>query len=342
MLRIAAIQIILAVICVIGVVLAPAALAEPEFAPSTKQTISGRGGSSLLSDSAGASIQCEQDTSTAEITGAKTVGGMVVLFTGCFGKTSESESACTVKSASAKNAGEIDTLTLKGLLGLVAKAEALSGVGLLLEPTTGHSWFTVAKATCATEAAVEGSVAGEITGVIEGGLAAEVNFVGSSGKQTIKKITVPAGEKEPELKAFGTAKASEDATDVLGVAKEIEIVGLKVVPRITVNPASKTFNQLTVALNQSENQTVTYTNNGPGAWGIGTEFVLLQERPGAQDGFSLLAANNTCFNRVIPETAPNNKCSVELQFKPPTVGLYNGAFKIVPLAPFMTLSGEGI
>jgi hypothetical protein len=340
--RVTAIVLALVGASTIGITVVSTALAEPELSPTTKQKITDRLGTNTLSDAAGASITCSQGTGSSEVTGPRSTGVLVVTFTGCTGKETESESPCTVKGAGAKNSGEIVTNTLKTLLGLVATSEATSGIGLLLEPAAGHTWFTVAKATCTTEGALEGTLAGEVTSLIEEGKTLEIGFLGKTGSQRIKKITVPPGEEKPSLKAFGVVNTSDEGAEALTFEKTVKLSGLKAVPRITVNPTNKTFMNLVVANNERETQTVTYTNNGPGAWTIGVQSILAQEHPGLIPGFSLLAANNTCFNKVVPEAAPNNKCSVEIEFKPPAVGSYTGAFKIVPYSPFMTLIGEGI
>jgi hypothetical protein len=221
-LRVKQLGLTLITVAIVTTMTAASALAEPEFSPSTKQKITGSSKTSSISSSAGTLITCPNDTSTGEVSGSTTLGNVIVTFTGCTGKEGGKE--CTVKSVSAKNAGEIVMHTLKGTLGLVSSSEAPSGVGLLLEPTTGKVWSTVEKTSCTIETAVEGSLAGEV-GPINEGKEGELAFTGNVGSQSIKKITVGGVEHKPQLTAFGTT-VSDSRTEGILFEKSVEIAAV--------------------------------------------------------------------------------------------------------------------
>jgi hypothetical protein len=179
-------------------------------------------GPGILGSATGETLTCQKDLGTGEIIAPDSVGGVSVTFSECTGKKNETEKACTVKSTNG-GPGEIKTATtLKGLYGLVAHTESTSGVGLLLEPETGKVFVNIASATCAIEAAVEGSLAGEVP-LQPISLLGRLLFIGTAGTQKIKKITVLSGEKKPELSAFGLVKASEQTNEVIHFSVAIEI-----------------------------------------------------------------------------------------------------------------------
>lgn len=211
---------ILGVMLVLNLVaVAVASAADPEFKGSTKQTFKTTSGTGALESSAN-KIICSSDSSVGEVQGASKVGKVVVKFVGCTGE--EGGKTCTAKSSGAKT-GEIVTRTLDGELGLVAKAEAASGVGLLLLPEASKV-FVEPEGPCLTTAAVEGSIAGEASPIGVSSTAGKLVYVGSKGSQSIKKITVLGANVEPKLSAFfGIVNASETTTETITYNGAIEV-----------------------------------------------------------------------------------------------------------------------
>jgi hypothetical protein len=199
----------------------PASGTLPEFKPSTKQAVSGSTGVLTLQTSTTKTLTCAKGTSVGEITGARTVGAVVLTFTGCEIKEG---SGCKVKSAGAKTSGEIVTKTLAGELG--ETEQATSGVGLVLSPTSGEEWTQI-----------EGECVGPFAGILEGSLGAEVTpvnkltktatlaFVGSDGEQKIHQIKLKGSEiVNPKLKTASGTTISWDATETLTFkGNEVEI-----------------------------------------------------------------------------------------------------------------------
>jgi hypothetical protein len=202
------------------VTVAAASAADPEFKGSTKQTFKTTSGTGTLESSAGTKIVCTKDGSVGEVQGASKVGKVVVTFTGCNGE--EGGSKCTAQSAGAKT-GEIITKTLDGELGLVAKTEAASGVGLLLLPESGKE-FVSPEGSCLTKAPVEGSIAGEASPIGVLSTTGKLSYTGSAGSQGIKEITVLGSVVKPKLSAFlGIVAASEDTSEEITYAGKIEV-----------------------------------------------------------------------------------------------------------------------
>jgi hypothetical protein len=135
---------------------------------------------------------------------------------------------CTIKSVGAPQEGLVETNTLNGLLGLVKTTEASSGVGLLVQPTTGRVFTTLAEsAACETpETAIEGSIAGEYSPV--GKLQATAKLVFSpttakGNKPKIKEIVVLSGTVKPKLTAFGALEAAEENIEELVYTGSVEV-----------------------------------------------------------------------------------------------------------------------
>jgi hypothetical protein len=190
-----------------------ASASAPEFNPGTPQAFTGDGSTSQLETSAGTKIECLKSLSKGEITGAKTVGNLVVVFHNC---SSTEDGGCSLKSEGGPNASLIITKTLDGELGSVKKTEAVSGVGLLILPSPGTSFVTL-EGTClpVSPAPVTGSVAGEVTPVngvasTDGKLIFQGN--GAAGEQLIRSINVLGTIVKPGFKALGLQE-----TNVIGV-----------------------------------------------------------------------------------------------------------------------------
>jgi hypothetical protein len=212
----------LVIAIVLALAAASAAFGAAEFAPipANRGFETRSGTTTLAADEGWEKITCAASTSTGEITGAKTVGKVLVVFTGCT-SSGIGGNGCPVKSAGAK-AGEIRTGVLKGELGNVASGEATSETALVIGPETGKRFAFIEGNACTEEASVSGSIAGEVERVgikaIKNGLIFKV----ANGRQVIKKVKVAAGEVKPELVAFGTT-ATESAGQEWEFREAVEI-----------------------------------------------------------------------------------------------------------------------
>lgn len=193
-------------------VTAATALAFPEFKPSTKQRFKSPG---ATFSTTGESLTCASDSNVGEITGATSIGQVVLTFKGCTGKSGSSE--CSVNSTGAST-GEIVTKTIKGELGEVAKSEAESGTGVLLEPETNKEFATI-EGSCITTTAVSGTVAGEAP---QTGRTSKFGYLAFE-KNRIKTITLKSGSKKPKLEAFGNTVTFEGANGIELAETAIEI-----------------------------------------------------------------------------------------------------------------------
>jgi hypothetical protein len=186
--------------------------------------LSGSAGTTALAVSTG-SVTCSHTSIGApKLTSSDTIGGIVLTSTGCKAKIGTEECEANSVGASAKT---IVTHTLKGELGQVSGSEAASGVGLLLEPTTGKEIAKLAKTSCVSETSVAGAVAGEFTPVNTGATAklqttGKLSFAVKSGQQKIKSIILQGTTVKPKLTAFGL-EATEEEGDELTFEEPMEV-----------------------------------------------------------------------------------------------------------------------
>jgi hypothetical protein len=198
----------------------------PEFVPVPRLGgFTAKGSTGSLANALTSEVACSSNSATGEITGSKTVGDVLVTFSGC---TSPEGGGCSVHSSGA-GTGKILTRTLTGQLGRV-RTGAASGVGLLLSPLAGTLFETI-EGTClaVSPAPVTGDVAAEVEPILQALPNINLVFVGSKGVQNIKEITLFSGKsneertEKPELLAFGAVKASETGNDALRLAEELEV-----------------------------------------------------------------------------------------------------------------------
>jgi hypothetical protein len=210
---------LVAIFAMSAVAASTAAASEPEFSmlPATK-TFTGASGAGTLKAGTVATTYCTKDSNNGEITGMKTVGKVVVTFTGC--KIEGNKKVCTIKSVGAAE-GTIVTNSLAGTLG--TSKESSTGVGELLEPESGGVFVTLAETACGIETSVEGGIIGEVTPIKTLQTTGKLNYVLAAGKQAIKKITVSGGSKEKVLKAFGLVEVVEETSDTLTFGGSTEI-----------------------------------------------------------------------------------------------------------------------
>ncbi len=199
------------------------ALAAAEFSPiPANRGFETRSGVSVLAGDGGIEkITCAASRSTGEITGATTVGKVLVVYTGCTSAGIGGQ-GCSVQSDGAVKAGEISTKVLKGELGSVAAGEAPSERALLIRPETGKKFAVVEGNRCTEEATVTGSIAGEVERVGIGGVKNGLIFKVIGGRQAIRRVKVSSGELVPELVAFASP-AAESAGQEWEFREPVEI-----------------------------------------------------------------------------------------------------------------------
>jgi hypothetical protein len=192
---------------------AAASAALPEFKPASGTFKTSTLGNTTVTGG-GNTVTCTHITGSGEITGAMSVGKVLVKFTGCTGEN-VSKTTCVVKSK-AGGTGEIDTNTLSGLLGLILATigDYTSDVGLYLFPAPG-SEFTNLIGSCIVTSKVTGSIAGEVTPIGTLTLIGKLSLGATGGKQNITKIDLLGGVMEPELEDFSavaTVSLENDTT----------------------------------------------------------------------------------------------------------------------------------
>jgi hypothetical protein len=134
----------------------------------------------LLETKSGTKITCTGETGGGAYTGDKTVGGIVLQFTGC------ESGGCKANSAG-KGAGQITWNELDGSLGIWKTGEtaAKDKLGISLKPTTGEELVEFACAGLAVK--VKGSMILPVPGNAMK-LSSTVKFNSSKGKQKPEKF----------------------------------------------------------------------------------------------------------------------------------------------------------
>ena len=217
--------IFLAALAISFMATAVASAAAPEFKPATKQAFTGESGTGSLETSSTTAITCTRDTITGEVTGAKTIGSVIVTFHGC---QSTEKSGCSLHSTGlptlpVSEGGLIVTHILKGELGTTA--ESATGVGLLLVPANGGREFVTLEGTCLllSPAPIEGTVVGEATPTEDVSKDGKLSFIGSKGTQHIKKFNLLGLAEEPKLTALGLLPASTTETVLALYTSAVEV-----------------------------------------------------------------------------------------------------------------------
>ena len=202
---------------------AASAATLPEFKPvPTKKKFTSAGGAVVWTFNNGTeTMTCSNSTAAGEVTGAKTLGKLVVKFTGC--ETSGTKAhGCPVTSAGAKE-GEIVTKALSGELGTVPTNEATSGVGILLKPETEKKWATLVGNACTEETPLTGSLAAEVPTIGKKQATNKLVISDPSNSQKIKEIKLDSGkEAYPELVSWGTTLIVA-ATDEVAFEEALEV-----------------------------------------------------------------------------------------------------------------------
>jgi hypothetical protein len=197
----------------------------PEFLHSLKEvgkkgfTVKSKTGSTFI-ELAGTTykIACKASTGSGKIRSVKEVETVVVKFKECKAKEGEETKECEVHSTSPLGGSEeIITKTLKGRLGEVAKAEATSQRGLLLEPLAGTVYVTIKGSTeClpAETSEVKGSLIGEISTVKSAKIKNELIYtIKESSSQMITKFVGDSALHELEIFEVKTPLGSRDTIE---------------------------------------------------------------------------------------------------------------------------------
>jgi hypothetical protein len=211
---------LIAVFAMSAVTAAAASATTPEFKPvPTKKKFTGTSGTLVWTwDNGAEKITCSKGSTTGAITGARTVGGVVLVYTGCK-SSSATKSNCPINSKGAK-AEEIVTEPLAGELGTSVKNSAV--VVLRLKAETATKWFTALENACTSRAAWTGSVAPEVSSLSKGTVHGLV-LATVGGKQAITEIKLDSGElEEPELVTYASSVATE-TKDSLTFEEAVEI-----------------------------------------------------------------------------------------------------------------------
>jgi len=183
-----------------------------KFVRGTKNKFTVSGAAGKLSV-AGTSVTCKQNKGSGEVTGFESFAKVVSTF-----------EECEVEVGGKKEPiANITTKNLKGAAGEIAKAEATSESGILLEPETGTEFATIPATKISPETKVTGSVAGEL-GPLTNAKEQTLVFALSAGKQKIKTINVEDVVKKPSLKAFGLA-ATEETTQKIVYEENLWLIG---------------------------------------------------------------------------------------------------------------------
>jgi hypothetical protein len=199
---------------------AVAAAAGPEFSPGTLDKFS-TSDEFTLENALTSAVNCESNSATGEVTGVKTVGSLIITFSGC---TSPEGGGCQVHSVGA-GTGKVLWNALNVELGSVKTSEAESGVGLLLKPASGTAFTTIEGSCVAVNPApVTGDVVAEVLPINAKVLGFSWWINGRRGVQKIKKINLLGKEESPSLLAFGAVQASLNGNISPRFAVDIEVV----------------------------------------------------------------------------------------------------------------------
>jgi hypothetical protein len=188
----------------LSAVVASAAQAEPEFKKESGSvagvTIKTTSGTGEMKAGSSIKVTCTSDESSGEVTGAKTVGSIVVTFSGCEAKEGSGE-ACKAGSSEGAETGTITTNSLKGKL---VETEVGTKVGLLLEPTVGTTYVTLyAKCLALHKTTVTGSIVGEVSPLETYATTGKLEYKLSGSKQAIRTYVYEGVEHTGAvLKAF--------------------------------------------------------------------------------------------------------------------------------------------
>jgi hypothetical protein len=213
---------LIAVFAMSAVATSAASATTPEFkpVPAKKKFTSSGGAATFKQSSGGLEINCTTTSAAGEITGARTVGKLVLKYTGCH---VENKPECAVKSTSAGHEGEILTRVLEGELGTVKTSEAPSGVAVRLKGEEKKIWDTLAGGSCNHEEIMNGDVAAEIPVIGKKQATNKLVLVRHETSQAIKAITLDSGKLEEPQMALESTTMTMEGTGELKFEEALEV-----------------------------------------------------------------------------------------------------------------------
>jgi hypothetical protein len=218
-------SIVFVVVGSLSATLVSAASAIPKFKlPITKRGFIALSGTSIIR------TPSEKDTlvcSSAQAPGTILSDDEVDLRIHYLGCSLEQGSSgpCTIKDPGG-TAGLLITNLLLGLLGLLHSPEGAAGI--LVEPKSGHTFFTLAatETPCSTtESSFEGSFAGLFapTGKLSATALIVIAPVSATGKQEIQLILTLFGIVKPKLEWFGAAETTQEQHALIEFEEAVEV-----------------------------------------------------------------------------------------------------------------------
>jgi len=215
----------LVAIMAMSLLAASAAVAAPEFKPSSKVSFTTTGDGSSVLAASGVEVKCAKSSSTGEITSATLAGNVIVHFLECEGKEGTNAN-CPIMSTGAPLENLIQTTTLHGVLGLILPKPALgSDVALVLLPVSGKRFVTLlpSSANCLEEIQVNGSVAGTVEPVGTATLKGKLTFSANGVNEAITDVDLSTGTLVLPRLTAGTATATETTLQLVTFAAAVEV-----------------------------------------------------------------------------------------------------------------------
>lgn len=173
----------------------------------------------LFTKSAKIKITCNAESASGELTGATTVGKVVVKYTGCTAENTSTKKSCgEAKTKGGSTAGEIATNKLKGEVG----ESTGSVVAQILEPEeTGGQFVEIEfEKLCGVvkSGKVTGQVVAKVEPVDEESTKGKLIFETSGEEQVLKTFN---GSGSKELLAFGALPSALQAEEEVTFAEPV-------------------------------------------------------------------------------------------------------------------------
>ena len=178
-------------------------------------------GLSKLNAKAETSLSCPADTSKGEITGPKSIAGVVVRFTGCTAKEGM-QPGCKSNSTH-QGPGIIETNVLKGTLGGASETKTGAQVPGESFVPVGSEFATIEAPCLATKVfEVTGGVIGEVKPIKTMQRTGELIFACKPAGSTVQKLAFLDAGPETVPRVFAAAACFE-SNDEITFAENIEI-----------------------------------------------------------------------------------------------------------------------
>jgi hypothetical protein len=209
--------VMLVAVLAMSLVAASASSAAPTFKPGSGN-LTAKGGTSVLKASSD-TVTCATNEAAGAIASSSLVGPFTIKFTGC-SSSGATKSGCTIKNVGGTE-GTIVTSTVHGVLGTVLNPTG-GAAGLLILPTSGKQFVTLAENSCTPETKVTGSVAGIVLPTGKSQTTGKLVLTVISSKQQITSIDTAGGNVEPALTAF-SEPATQSTEDSITFSAAVEV-----------------------------------------------------------------------------------------------------------------------